>query len=533
MTSSSSTSTTAEDIKEREREREVGWMIDKLTSINEKCKLIHNADSDSKKLKEVYKKNKVLSRLNQMQRTQLELQIEAVADSLWMKLVYITHSEFTGSLKGLVACRQMSMVLAGLMEARQAAIDIFDIYLSKGESVEKIIESRLIHWLTELIDALEDLIQQTQLRRAQKRATVVARGPKHTAKALPLTLSLAVESPIVMAEERLSYSPVLARNQLFEAMPDIKDFRSHFTGFQLLKYDETVMLLFITDFLGKAVYRLYCDPAVVQFRGAFVNPLRTAFASARGNAWIMLRKVQRVDLTLGSSDPLQSTTYTPGARLSMSTTFSPIVENKERSSTNGGAALSHKSGLGAIGEITEENGNGADDGAPASPTSPKSSSPNPPFSSQAEYDRRFIQSSGSSPTSAPKVNDLPSSSSSSLKSSTSSTSSSSSSTSSASMVPPPLLSTLSRLHLGLPPEPATTHIDTKSNGNGSGVVSGLQKNQSSVAMTPILAASTSTSTMHSDVFNTLNADIENGDWDAPHHRSDARRNTAADLLKSL
>jgi hypothetical protein len=36
---------TAEHIKEREREREVGWMIDKLTAINEKCKLIHNADS--------------------------------------------------------------------------------------------------------------------------------------------------------------------------------------------------------------------------------------------------------------------------------------------------------------------------------------------------------------------------------------------------------------------------------------------------------------------------------------------------------
>jgi hypothetical protein len=40
-----STSSTAEDIKEKEREREVAWVVDRLTAINEKCKLIHNADS--------------------------------------------------------------------------------------------------------------------------------------------------------------------------------------------------------------------------------------------------------------------------------------------------------------------------------------------------------------------------------------------------------------------------------------------------------------------------------------------------------
>jgi hypothetical protein len=85
------------------------------------------------------------------------------------------------------------------MEARQAAIDIFDIYLSKGETPEKILEARLMHWLTELIQALEDLIQETQLRRAQKRGTVIAKGPRETPKALPLTLGLAVEAPIVMA----------------------------------------------------------------------------------------------------------------------------------------------------------------------------------------------------------------------------------------------------------------------------------------------------------------------------------------------
>jgi hypothetical protein len=65
---------------------------------------------DAKKLKEVYKKNKVLGRLNAMQRNEVEQQIEAIADSLWLKFVYITHSEFHGSLKGLVAQRQMSMV---------------------------------------------------------------------------------------------------------------------------------------------------------------------------------------------------------------------------------------------------------------------------------------------------------------------------------------------------------------------------------------------------------------------------------------
>jgi hypothetical protein len=87
-------------------------------------------------------------------------------------------------------------------------------------------------------------------------------------------------------EERLSFTPSAARHQLFEAMPDIKDFRSHFTGFQLLKYDETVMLLFITDFLGKAVYRLYCDKSVAQLRPIFITPLRTSFASARYNPFI-------------------------------------------------------------------------------------------------------------------------------------------------------------------------------------------------------------------------------------------------------
>jgi hypothetical protein len=167
------------------------------------------------------------------------------------------------------------------MEARQSAIDIFDIYLTRGEAPERIIDARLMHWLTELIVALEDLIQETQLRRAQKRATVVAKGGKEAIKALPATLGLAVEAPIIMAEERLSYTPVAARNALFEAMPDIKDFRSHFTGFQLLKYDETVICLFCTEFLAKAIYRLYSEPAVAQLRATFVTPLRTAFASAR------------------------------------------------------------------------------------------------------------------------------------------------------------------------------------------------------------------------------------------------------------
>lgn len=65
---------------------------------------------DGKKLKEVYKKNKVFTRLNASQRMEAEQQIDAIADALWLKFVYITHSEFQGSLKGLVAQRQMSMV---------------------------------------------------------------------------------------------------------------------------------------------------------------------------------------------------------------------------------------------------------------------------------------------------------------------------------------------------------------------------------------------------------------------------------------
>lgn len=79
----------------------------------------------------------------------------------------------------------------------------------------------------------------------------------------------------------MSFTPVSVRHALFDAMPDIKDFRSHFTGFQLLKYDETVICLFITDFLAKAIYRLYCDPTVAQFRPSFMTHLRTAHASAR------------------------------------------------------------------------------------------------------------------------------------------------------------------------------------------------------------------------------------------------------------
>jgi hypothetical protein len=58
----------------------------------------------------VYKKNKIFGRLNAAQRLEAEQQIEAIAENLWMKFVYITHSKFQGSLKGLVAQRQMSMV---------------------------------------------------------------------------------------------------------------------------------------------------------------------------------------------------------------------------------------------------------------------------------------------------------------------------------------------------------------------------------------------------------------------------------------
>lgn len=93
------------------------------------------------------------------------------------------------------------------MEARQASMDIFDIYITRGETPDKVMDARLMHWLTELITLLEDLIQETQLRRAQKRNTVVARPAKDVAKTqptLPSNMGLAIEAPIIIFGSSLS-----------------------------------------------------------------------------------------------------------------------------------------------------------------------------------------------------------------------------------------------------------------------------------------------------------------------------------------
>jgi hypothetical protein len=231
------------------------------------------------------------------------------------------------------------------------------------------------------------------------------------------------------------------------------------------------------------------------------------------------------------------TVYAPGARMTMSTTFSPfaVVETKieERSSRSPPSTSSSSStdSLGAIGEGSEENAS-SEDGAPSSPTSK-------PLSAQEAYDRRFLQSSGASGASGapPPLPRFPSAyrAPPSLNTNTSASASgndtgnwdstSGSPTSSAPakappmpLVPPPFLSTLSKINLGLPPDEPVSPTSKST-------TAAHHKTKSSIAMTPIIAGSIMTSTMHTDVYNALSGDLDGSDWDAP--RSAARRDTAA------
>jgi hypothetical protein len=218
--------------------------------------------------------------------------IDNLSSSLWMKYVYLSRCDFIGSSN--ISLKGLATVLCILVEARQIYIEL-DFNLTKFfdlDSKEKdkknlipYINNRL-HWLQELIKHLATYVNECKIKAAQ-----AVNSAKHKIVA---TVDPMVITPIRLLEDRLRSFPAAELNSLYQLSPGIESLEACFQQLQQLEFDDSLILLWITDCIGNAFMQILNKS--LEYRDDYTAPFSASFSAARANCWTMLNIYHKIDL---------------------------------------------------------------------------------------------------------------------------------------------------------------------------------------------------------------------------------------------
>lgn len=232
----------------------------------------------------------------------------SICTKFWIRFTMVTNTRLSGGESH--NHDDLTQVYGALVEVRQALFDLYEC-ISTYSSPKKMLALRVanVSWLKgEILDPLVALKDQMALKvnqaknRSAAHGTVEDRRKKMQSGELPLSPPVALESSLLVLEERftsMDYTPFgkELKQKLFTLVPELKDVRGNLVTWKLGDVDPNLSVLMFMELVGHATQQLWDSDWELANVKMVLQKLTPAWATSRTLTWSILRQYFSLDLT--------------------------------------------------------------------------------------------------------------------------------------------------------------------------------------------------------------------------------------------